>query len=183
MTNYPFETMADFRDIESVNAYKEWCESGRVSHEEFWPCLCLISRDNARTPVQWNDTENAGFTTGTPWIKVNPNYKEINAAAEVKNPASVFCYYQKLIALRKQYPVIVYGKYTLLLPEDENLFVYTRELEEDKLLVVCNFSSAEQAFSVPEEFADAECLISNTEEREYEGTVALKPYEAFVLLR
>ena len=85
--------------------------------------------------------------------------------------------------MRKQYPVIVYGKYTLLLPEDENLFVYTRELEEDKLLVVCNFSSAEQAFSVPEEFADAECLISNTEEREYEGTVALKPYEAFVLLR
>lgn len=181
MTNYPFEIPEDFRDIESINAYKEWCESGRVSHEEFWPCLQLISRDNARTPVQWDDTENAGFTTGTPWIAVNPNYKEINAAAELKDPGSVFHYYQKLIALRKQLPIIVYGKYTLLLPEDENLFVYTRELDKEKLLVVCNFTSEEQEFDLPKEFRGAECLIANMSNSYREEKMILKAYEAFVL--
>ena len=181
MTNYPFEIPEDFRDIESINAYKEWCESGRVSHEEFWPCLQLISRDNARTPVQWDDTENAGFTAGTPWIPVNPNYKEINAAAELKDPGSVFHYYQKLIALRKQLPIIVYGKYTLLLPEDENLFVYTRELDKEKLLVVCNFTSEEQEFDLPKEFRGAECLIANMSNSYREEKMILKAYEAFVL--
>lgn len=181
MTNYPFEIPEDFRDIESINAYKEWCESGRVSHEEFWPCLQLISRDNARTPVQWDDTENAGFTAGTPWIPVNPNYKEINAAAELKDPRSVFHYYQKLIALRKQLPIIVYGKYTLLLPEDENLFVYTRELDKEKLLVVCNFTSEEQEFDLPKEFRGAECLIANMSNSYREEKMVLKAYEAFVL--
>lgn len=181
MTNYPFEIPEDFRDIESINAYKEWCESGRVSHEEFWPCLQLISRDNARTPVQWDDTENAGFTAGTPWIPVNPNYKEINAAAELKDPGSVFHYYQKLIALRKQLPIIVYGKYTLLLPEDENLFVYTRELDKEKLLVVCNFTSEEQEFDLPKEFRGAECLIANMSNSYREEKMVLKAYEAFVL--
>ena len=181
MTNYPFASMDEFRDIESINAYKEWCESGRVSHEEFWPCLKLISRDNARTPVQWDDTENAGFTTGTPWITVNPNYKKINAAAELKDPSSVFHYYQKLIALRKQYPIIVYGKYELLLPEDENLFVFTRELDDEKLLVVCNFSEQKQNFTVPERFRGAKCLISNVERSYDEKDIVLEPYEAFVL--
>ena len=181
MTNYPFASMDEFRDIESINAYKEWCESGRVSHEEFWPCLKLISRDNARTPVQWDDTENAGFTTGTPWITVNPNYKEINAAVELKDPSSVFRYYQKLIALRKQYPIIVYGKYELLLPEDENLFVYTRELDNEKLLAVCNFSEQKQNFTVPEGFRGAKCLISNVERSYDEKDIVLEPYEAFVL--
>ena len=181
MTNYPFASMDEFRDIESINAYKEWCESGRVSHEEFWPCLKLISRDNARTPVQWDDTENAGFTTGTPWITVNPNYKEINAAVELKNPSSVFHYYQKLIALRKQYPIIVYGKYELLLPEDENLFVYSRELDNEKLLAVCNFSEQKQNFTVPEGFRGAKCLISNVERSYDEKDIVLEPYEAFVL--
>ena len=181
MTNYPFTSMDEFRDIESINAYKEWCESGRVSHEEFWPCLKLISRDNARTPVQWDDTENAGFTTGTPWITVNPNYKKINAAAELKDPSSVFHYYQKLIALRKQYPIIVYGKYELLLPEDENLFVFTRELDDEKLLVVCNFSEQKQNFTVPEGFRGAKCLISNVERSYDEKDIVLEPYEAFVL--
>lgn len=183
MTNYPFERPEDFRDIESINAYKEWCESGRVSREEFWPCLQLISRDNARTPVQWDDTENAGFTAGTPWIPVNPNYREINAAAELKDPSSVFHYYQKLIALRKQYPIVVYGKYKLLLPEDENLFVYTRELADEKLLVVCNFTSQEQEFTLPEEFCGAECLISNMGNSYTGEKMVLKAYEAFALLK
>lgn len=183
MTNYPFQTPADFRDIESINAYKEWCESGLVSHELFWPCITNISRDNARTPVQWDDSENAGFTTGTPWIQVNPNYKEINAKAEVADPNSVFHYYQKLIALRKKYPVVVYGKYELLLPEDEELFVYTRTNENEKLLVVCSFTEQERTIELPEEFIGAGCIISNMDNSYEQKEVTLKPYEAFVLYR
>lgn len=181
MTNYPFESPSDFKDIESINAYKEWCEDGVVSHEEFWPCIKFTSRDNARTPVQWDDTENAGFTVGTPWISVNPNYKEINAKAELSDPDSVFHYYKKLIALRKQYPVIVYGKYELLLPEDEKLFVYTRTLENEKLLTVCNFSEEEQEFQIPYDFGQGDCLIANYPNDYKNGFVILRPYEAFVL--
>ena len=181
MTNYPFESPADFRDIESINAYREWCESGRVSHEIFWPCMKFTSRDNARTPVQWDDSLNAGFTSGTPWIQVNPNYKEINAKAEIADEDSVFHYYQKLIALRKQYPVIVYGKYELLFEKDENLYAYTRELDEEKLLTVCNFTDHEQVFEIPEEFRNAECLIANIPNAYEQKKITMKPYEAFVL--
>ncbi len=181
MTNYPFQSPEDFRDIESINAYKEWCESGIVSHEEFWPCLLWLSRDNARTPMQWDDSEQAGFTTGTPWIAVNPNYKEINAKAETADPNSVFHYYKKLIALRKQTPIMVYGKYEPLFEESEDWFVYTRTLENEKLLVVCSFTDQETAFTIPEEFAGAELLISNMENAYDKGTVTLRPYEAFVL--
>lgn len=181
MTNYPFQSPEDFRDIESVNAYKEWCESGIVSHEEFWPCLLWLSRDNARTPMQWDDTKHAGFTSGTPWISVNPNYKEVNAKAETADPNSVFHYYKKLIALRKQTPIIVYGKYEPLFEESEDWFVYTRTLENEKLLVVCSFTDQETTFTVPEEFAGADLLISNMENAYDKDTVTLRPYEAFVL--
>lgn len=182
MTNYPFESPADFRDIESIHAYEEWCESGEVSHELFWPCIINKSRDNARTPMQWDDSENAGFTTGTPWIKVNPNYKEINAKAELENPDSVFHYYQKLIALRKKTPIMVYGKYELLMEDSEQLYVYTRTLGEEKLLVVCSFTDEEVEFEIPEEFEGAECLIANLE-NEYKDKVMLRGYEAFVLYK
>ena len=181
MTNYPFRSEEEFRDIESVNAIKEWCDSGVVSKEDFWPCLLKKSRDNARTPVQWDDTENAGFTTGTPWIGVNPNYTEINAKAETADENSVFHYYKKLIALRKQNPVMVYGKYELLLEDSEELFVYTRTLEEEKLLVVCSFSDKETVFGIPDEFVGKACLISNRENVYDKKQVVLKPYEAFVL--
>ena len=181
MTNYPFRSEEEFRDIESVNATKEWCDSGVVSKEDFWPCLLKKSRDNARTPVQWDDTENAGFTTGTPWIGVNPNYTEINAKAETADENSVFHYYKKLIALRKQNPVMVYGKYELLLEDSEELFVYTRTLEEEKLLVVCSFSDKETVFEIPDEFVGKACLISNRENVYDKKQVVLKPYEAFVL--
>lgn len=185
MTNYPFKSPDEFRDIESVHAYEEWCESGRVSHEEFWPCIAAISRDNARTPFQWDDSLNGGFTKGTPWILVNPNYREINAQAALKDPDSVFHYYQKLIALRKQYPVIVHGKYRLLLEDDPDLFVYTREFEGEKLLAVCSFTEEEREISLPEEFKEAERLIGNYPDLKDEGKEKrlLRPYEAFVYLR
>lgn len=183
MTNYPFAGKEDFRDIESIHAYEDWVESGKVSLEEFWPCILNKSRDNARTPVQWDDSPNAGFTTGTPWINVNPNYTTINAEAELKDENSVFHYYRQLIALRKTYPVIVYGKYELQLPEDENLFVYTRTMENEKIYVVCSFAENSCEIQIPEEFRGAQCLIANQKRAVYEGTLELKPYEAFVLYK
>lgn len=189
MTNYPFQNLKDFRDIESINAYEEWCAGGTVSHEEFWPCLCWRSRDNARTPVQWDDTRNAGFTSGEPWIAVNPNYTKINAKAQTADPDSVFHYYKKLTGLRKEYPVIVYGKYELLLADSEELFVYTRTYTDEstgntqKLLVVCSFADRETEFEIPEEFEKAGCMISNMEGVYEKGRVTVRPYEAFVLLR
>jgi oligo-1,6-glucosidase len=181
MTNYPFQNPEEFRDVESINAYKEWVKDGVVSHEKFWPCIVAKSRDNARTPVQWDDTENAGFTTGTPWLAVNPNYLEINAKAETQDPDSVFHYYRKLIALRKENPIMVYGKYELLMEDSQELYVYTRTLDQEKLLVVCSFTDQETTVEIPEEFVGCPCMISNTG-ADYSGSeILLKPYEAFVL--
>lgn len=198
MANYPFQNTQEFRDIESIHAYQEWCEGGHLSHEDFWPCLTFKSRDNARTPMQWDDTRNAGFTSAEPWISVNPDYKEINAKAETSDPDSVFHYYKKLIALRKKYPVIVYGKYELLLKDSEQLFVYTRTYENEKLLTVCNFSNQECSFQMPERFRNASCMITNMDNYSdtltqtsvdtfvnhhvyNKETVVLRPYESFVL--
>ena len=115
MTNAYFKSISDYRDIESINAYKEYTESGLMTEEEMLNCLKMISRDNARTPMQWDDSANAGFTTGTPWISVNKNYTQINAKAALEDKDSVFYYYQKLIRLRHQYEVIVEGVFHGLL--------------------------------------------------------------------
>ena len=184
MTNVPFAALEDFRDIESINAYHELTESGQVSPEDMMRFLRYKSRDNARTPMQWDDSENAGFTTGTPWIMVNPNYKEINAKEQLARPDSVFHFYQKLIRLRKEREIIPYGEYELLLPEDPDLYVYTRALGEHKLLVICNFRKEEKAFTLPEGFdpRKGEILIGNYPDRELQNTMTLKAYEALAIL-
>lgn len=182
MTNVPFTSVEDFRDLDSINAYHELVEEQKVfTSEEMMGYLRYKSRDNARTPFQWDDSENAGFTTGTPWIMVNPNYKEINAKAELENPDSIFYYYQKLIQLRKEKEIIVYGSYDLLLPDSKEIYAYTRTLGEEKLLVVCNFSETEVEMEIPEEFRNADYLISNYETRPLEKIMALRPYESFVV--
>ena len=180
MTNTVFNSVDDFRDLESVNAYRELVESGLYTDEDMFPKIAHKSRDNARTPMQWDASENAGFTTGTPWIAVNPNYKKINVADQLKREDSVFHYYQKLIRLRKENEIIVYGNYELLLPEDENIFAYTRTLDNQKLLVVCNFSKSEQRFDFSG-YENAKVLISNYN-RDARKDGILKPYEATVLL-
>ena len=185
MTNCPFADISQFRDIESLNAYHELVEKTHcLDKEEMLSCLRYKGRDNARTPMQWDDSANAGFTNGEPWIGVNPNYIHINAKEQVSNPSSVFHYYKKLIALRKKYPVIVYGTYELLLPEDPNLFVYTRLLETEKLLVMCNFTEELQMFEMPEEFRERRCevLISNYG-RDTGKVQELRPYETLVLYK
>lgn len=179
MTNYPFKGPEDFHDIESIHAYEEWCKSGIVSHEEFWPCITRLSRDNARTPMQWDDSSQGGFTTGTPWMPVNPNYREINARAALEDPDSVFYFYQKLIALRKSCPVIVHGGYRLLLPDSEELFVYERRLGDERLLTACNFTDRDVEFVMPKEFEGGKCLIANYKEPGEAGR--LRPYEAVVM--
>lgn len=180
MTNTVFNSVDDFRDLESINAYRELVESGLYTDEDMFPKIAHKSRDNARTPMQWDASENAGFTTGTPWIAVNPNYKKINVADQLKREDSVFHYYQKLIRLRKENEIIVYGNYEFLLPEDENIFAYIRTLDNQKLLVVCNFSKSEQKFDFSG-YENAKVLISNYN-RDARKDGILKPYEATVLL-
>ena len=181
MTNCPFPTLEDLRDIESINAVHELTEAGKVNPEDMMRYIRLRGRDNARTPMQWDDSANAGFTTGTPWIMVNPNYTEINAKTEMEDPDSVFRYYQKIIGLRKKEKVMVYGTYQLLDPDNEKLYVYTRTLDNEKLLVICNFTEEEETYSVPEEFSKGEVLISSYHREKAEKEIMLKPYEALVL--
>lgn len=181
MTNTVFETIDDFRDLESINAYHELIGQGVFKEDELMEALRYKSRDNARTPMQWDDSEQAGFTTGTPWIKVNPNYKKINAKEQLSRENSIFHYYQKLIRLRKEKEIVVYGTYDLLLPDNRDIYAYTRTLGEEKLLVVCNFSDKEIPFDLPEEFENSRVMISNYERTEAKKELVLKPYEAFVL--
>lgn len=181
MTNIYFDKLEDYRDIESINYFKEFTESGLMTSEHMMKCLMLRSRDNARTPMQWDDSKQAGFTEGEPWIKVNPNYKKINAAQQLEDPDSVFHYYQKLIRLRKEKDIIVYGEFEPLYREDEQIFAYTRKQDQEKLLTVCNFSDKNAEVEVPEEFKGAECLITNLGRKEFERKIVLNPYEAIVL--
>jgi len=181
MTNCPFETPKELRDIESINAFDEMTETGKIAPEDMMRYIRLRGRDNARTPMQWDDSANAGFTTGTPWIMVNPNYKEINAREQMKAPDSVFSYYRKLIALRRQERIMVYGSYQLLETDSESLYVYTRTLDQEKLLVICNFTKDEQTYMVPETFVKAGVLISNYGREQVQEKLLLWPYEAVVL--
>ncbi|MCI9545853.1 MAG: alpha-glucosidase [Lachnospiraceae bacterium] len=182
MTNYPFSSMEDFRDIESIHAYQEYTEKGIVKPDDMFDYVRYKSRDNSRTPMQWDDTDNGGFTSGTPWIGVNPNYKTVNVKEQRNRADSVFHYYQKLISLRKQYEIIVYGTYELLLPDHERLYAYTRALGDQKLLTVCNFSEERQNYEPPKEFVEGQAkrLISNYEQVSLEIQMTLRPYEAMV---
>lgn len=180
MCNAYFDKLEDYRDIESINAYHELTEQCGVSHEEMMGYLKRISRDNARTPMQWDDSKNAGFTTGTPWLKVNSNYPEVNAKAQVNDPDSVFSYYKKLIRLRHENEIIVYGDYELLEAESEETFIYKRNYENEHLMVLCNFTDHEVSVTdaVMEQIPDgAEKLITNYAD---DMGQTLRPYEAKV---
>ncbi|MBO6149197.1 MAG: alpha-glucosidase C-terminal domain-containing protein, partial [Lachnospiraceae bacterium] len=185
MTNYPWENTEEMDDIESLGNYHQIVEKGVQPEREAFKALCFKTRDNARTPMQWDDTENAGFSTGTPWLKVNPNYREINAAEQEKRPDSVYNYYKKLIELRRksgESELIVYGSYELLEPENEALYIYKRVLGEREMLVVCNFSEKEQTYGLPAAFEASSVLIGNYPDRNgAEGSI--RAYEAFALVK
>lgn len=179
MTNAYFENIEDYKDIESLNLYKERIELG-YKHEDIMESLRVKGRDNARTPMQWNKEENAGFTTGKPWLKINGNYKYINVENELKDKDSIFYYYKKLIRFRKENDIVVYGEYKLLLKEDENIFAYTREYDGKKILVVTNFNEEEVAFNLPTEIKLDTLIISNYKDTNLsKECIKLRPYEAF----
>jgi len=163
MTNVRFATIEDYQDIESVNMYREAVNERGMAPAEVLASIHAKGRDNARTPLQWDASANAGFTSGKPWLKLNPNYREVNAAQALDDPDSVFHYYRRLIALRKANPVMVYGRYELMLAEHPEIYAYTRTLGADRLLVVCNFSAHAPVFKLPPDvaFSAAELVIAN----------------------
>ena len=177
MTNVPFQTIDEFPDIETQNIYKERLKAG-FTEKETMHAIRAKARDNARTPMQWNAEKNAGFTEGTPWYRVNPNYKEINVEQALADPESVFYHYQKLIQLRKEHDIMVYGTYQLLFPEDEDLYIYTRTLEEEKWLIVCNFHEKTRKFRCKRA---GQVMLSNYADTPATEKIAeLRPYEAVI---
>ncbi|MGP4078721.1 glycoside hydrolase family 13 protein [Pseudalkalibacillus sp. R45] len=182
MTNIRFDDLDDYRDIETLNIYKEKTEQG-TPHEEIMKSIYTKGRDNARTPIQWNGSENAGFTTGEPWIKVNPNYNEINVEKALADEQSIFHYYKKLVQLRKVHEIIVYGEYGLIEADHDEIFVYVRRLGEETLLVVANFYGGTPKFTLREGFSanNAEIVISNYDDSpKSPEQIDLRPYEAVV---
>lgn len=184
MTNVNFESIEDYRDIETLNMYREFVEDKGLDPQAVMAMIHTRSRDNARTPIQWDNGEHAGFTTGTPWMKVNPNYKEINVKQALADPNSIFYYYQKLIRLRRENPVIVYGKYDLILDTHQEIYAFTRTLGDDRLLVILNFKKNAPVFALPAHisFSGKELLISNYEIDPADDIhlLTLKPFEARV---
>lgn len=186
MTNVQFPSINDYNDVGMINYYKIETAKGR-SHEEVMEVVWKQGRDNSRTPMQWDSTNMGGFTTADQtWLGVNPNYTEINVEEQLKDPDSILHFYKKLIHLRKENPVLVYGTYELLLPNHPKLFVYTRTLGNQKALVICNFSEAETSFKVPNRFnsSSSELVIHNyvVADKELPKRLTLKPYEARVYL-
>ena len=178
MTNADFTKLEEYKDVEALDIFKDFTERKGFSKEDTLHLLHLKSRDNARTPMQWDDSANAGFTTGTPWISVNKNYTQINAKAALEDKDSVFYYYQKLIRLRHQYEVIVEGVFHGLLEDNDDIYAYERTLGNEKLVVACNFTNKEVPCKLFEENKGEE-LITNYKNH-VEGI--LQPYETRVIL-
>lgn len=183
MTNAYMENIADYRDIESLNAYKELTTKENIPAKTVMGYIKAVGRDNARTPMQWNASDNGGFTSGTPWLQVNKNYKTINAAAQVNDPDSVFAYYKKLIALRHTNEVMVDGVYDVLIPDHPQIYAYTRTLGDKQLLVLCNDSDTNVA--IPAELQKKIHAAKNILIQNYKDTdeSTLRPYEAVVYAR
>jgi oligo-1,6-glucosidase len=184
MTNVRFDKIEDYRDIETLNMYHEFVDEKGKAPQTVLAMIHAKSRDNARTPMQWDDSANAGFTRGTPWIGVNPNYRAINVASARADPHSIFAYYRRLIRLRKTHPVVVYGTYDLLLEAHEQIYAFTRTLGDERLLVVLNFSADTPVFALPTDttYAGHDLLIANydVDTEEDIRLLTLRPYEARV---
>ena len=180
MTNVRFEDINEYNDIESLNMYKDRISKG-YTHEEIMESIYAKGRDNARTPMQWDNSENAGFTTGKPWLSINENYEVINAKQCLEDENSIFHHYRKLINIRKHNDTIIYGDYTLLCEDDNNIFAYVRELNGDKILVVCNFYDKEVDFNFEGDFNHSEILLSNYKDSStLLENLTLRPYEAIM---
>lgn len=184
MTNIKFEDLEDYRDIELLNMYKDRIAKG-YRHEEIMESIYAKGRDNARTPMQWEESENAGFTTGTPWIKVNPNYEEVNVANNLENPNSIFYHYKQLIDFRRKSELsdtIIYGDFEMLFEEHEHLFAYKRMSKTHEIIVLCNFH--EDSYSIPINIEGYERILTNYENTiTSQGTLKLRSYEAIAFTK
>ncbi len=180
MTNYPFHSIEDFNDIEAKNGYKADVLTHKVTEQAYLDNLRHMSRDNARTPMQWDKTAQAGFTTGTkPWLAVNPNYKAINAAQEVADPDSVYHFTRRLIALRHRSPTLVYGDFKDIDPDHPTVFAYTRTLDSERYLVVLNFSASPLAYTLPGNLKPTTLVLANQQTDEVGASeLHLKPWES-----
>jgi len=180
MTNAKFDSIDDYDDVSAKNAYSIGIANGK-SHEELMAPIWINGRDNSRTPMQWSAEEGAGFTTGTPWLKLNPNYKEINVAAAEQDENSILHYYKKMIKLRKSDELFIYGKYELILPDDEQVYVYTREWNGEKAVIIVNMFGREAQITLPEQLNSYEfdLVLGNLQQSaSYDQTMTLAPYEA-----
>src|SRR5690554_6544903 len=182
MTNVEFSSIEDYDDISTINKYREELARGR-DPETVLKELQPVSRDNVRTPMQWSADKNAGFSTRAPWLKVNPNYREINVEKQRNAPDSILHYYRKLLALRKKHPALIYGSYCPLSDDDYQLYVYTREYEGERILVVLNNSIEEESFEFADSLSGERELLTASypvdENKEYNmKSVELRPYEA-----
>lgn len=184
MTNCRYN-LEDYNDIEIHNAYREIVlEQKTMTHDKFMEAVHKKGRDNARTPFQWDDSENAGFSSARPWLKVNPRYKEINAEKDRKSPDSIYYWYQKLIRLRKEMEIITEGDFNLLFPDDEDIFAYMRTFEDERLIVVGNFSGKTREIELDGQLDGYEILLKNYDERlSISNRITVKPWEVFALYR
>lgn len=179
MTNPHFKSIEQYRDVESLNHYQILQDKG-MTKEQALMILDVHSRDNSRTPMQWDDSINAGFTTGTPWIQTADNYTKINVKNSLEDKDSIFYYYQKLIQLRKNYDVIAYGDIKPLLREDKRVFAYERNYKGQKLIVICNFYPTTYEIELPYDLSNYKCILNNYKNEAKAKKIALKPYETLV---
>lgn len=182
MTNVKFKTIEEYDDVRTRNMYAIKREEG-VSHEEIMKIIWNTSRDNSRTPMQWDESPNAGFTTGTPWIGINKNYKEINVLKQEKDPNSVLNFYKKMISIKKDNPVFTYGRYDLILEDSEQIYAYTRTSDKEKVVVICNLSDSEAVYEyTPINLSHDGLLLCNYHVQEHGNRTnfTLRPYEARV---
>ena len=182
MTNADFENINQYRDVESLN-YFEILKNQGLSEQSAYQILKVHSRDNSRTPMQWNESENAGFTTGTPWISVNPNYKHISAENQINDENSIFNHYKKLINLRKQYDVIAYGDIIPLEVNHDSVFAYMRKYKNEQVIVINQFYKTEITWKCPIDLSGFECILSNYNDCNIKNNNILRPYESIVLYR
>jgi len=178
MTNVKFDKIEDYQDIMTINLHKLFQSEGRDVNE-LLESHKITGRDNGRTPFQWNDSENGGFTTGKPWLTVNPDYTEINAAAQESDENSVLNYFRKTVRFRKENLVLTFGKYTLVDKDNPNVYAYTRELDDRKLLILLNFTARKSAVNTGSDVRQAKMLMGNYPAPSTDGE--LEPYEAVIL--
>lgn len=182
MTNAGFTDISQYRDVESLNHFQILKEKG-LREEDAYRILQIHSRDNSRTPMQWNAKPNGGFTEGEPWIEINKNYSKINVQQQLEDDDSIFHYYQKLIRLRKEYDVIAYGDFQPLDEKYSSIFAYERNYKNEKIMVICNFYGMEQTWESKDEITGYICLLGNYQDVKLESKMKLRPYETVVLYK